>query len=104
MYAIVKAGGRQEKVAIGDTVFVDRVDAASGSTITFPAVLVVDGDAVTSDPKILSGVKVTAEVIDEIKGPKVDILRYMNKTGFRRRQGFRSQHTRVKITAINGLK
>lgn len=53
MYAIVKAGGRQEKVAIGDTVFVDRVDAASGSTITFPAVLVVDGDAVTSDPKIL---------------------------------------------------
>ena len=104
MYAIVKAGGRQEKVAIGDTVFVDRVDAASGSTITFPAVLVVDGDAVTSDPKILSGVKVTGEVIDEVKGPKIDILRYMNKTGYRRRQGFRAQQTRVKITAISGVK
>jgi len=104
VYAIVKAGGRQEKVAVGDTVVVDRIDGAAGSTVSFAAVLVVDGANVTSDPKILSSVKVTAEVIDEIKGPKVDILRYMNKTGFRRRQGFRSQHTRVKITAINGLK
>ena len=104
MYAIVKAGGRQEKVAIGDTVFVDRVDAASGSTITFPAVLVVDGDAVTSDPKILSGVKVTGEIIEEVKGPKIHILRYKNKTGYRRRQGFRAQQTRVKITAISGVK
>ncbi|CAB4595185.1 unannotated protein [freshwater metagenome] len=104
MYAIVKAGGRQEKVAIGDTVFVDRVDAASGSTITFPAVLVVDGDAVTSDPKILSGIKVTGEIIEEVKGPKIHILRYKNKTGYRRRQGFRAKSTRVKITAINGVK
>ena len=104
MYAIVKAGGRQEKVAIGDTVFVDRVDAASGSTITFPAVLVVDGDAVTSDPKILAGVKVTGEIIEEVKGPKIHILRYKNKTGYRRRQGFRAKSTRVKITAINGVK
>jgi large subunit ribosomal protein L21 len=104
VYAIVKAGGRQEKVAIGDTVFVDRVDAASGSTITFPAVLVVDGDAVTSDPKILSGVKVTGEIIEEVKGPKIHILRYKNKTGYRRRQGFRAKSTRVKITAINGVK
>ena len=104
MYAIVKAGGRQEKVAIGDTVFVDRVDAASGSTITFPAVLVVDGDAVTSDPKILSCVKVTGEIIEEVKGPKIHILRYKNKTGYRRRQGFRAKSTRVKITAINGVK
>ena len=104
MYAIVKAGGRQEKVAIGDTVFVDRVDAASGSTITFPAVLVVDGDAVTYDPKILSGVKVTGEIIEEVKGPKIHILRYKNKTGYRRRQGFRAKSTRVKITAINGVK
>ena len=79
MYAIVKAGGRQEKVAVGDTVVVDRIDGAAGSTVSFAAVLVVDGANVTSDPKSLSGVKVTAEVIDEIKGPKVDILRYMNK-------------------------
>ena len=101
MYAIVKAGGRQEKVAVGDTVFVDRVDAATGSTISFPALLVVDGDSVTSDPKVLSGVKVTGEIVDEVKGPKIHILRYKSKTGYRRRQGFRSQLTRVKITGIN---
>ena len=100
----MKAGGRQEKVAVGDTVFVDRVDAAAGSTISFPALLVVDGESVTSDPKVLSGVKVTGEVVDEVKGPKIHILRYKSKTGYRRRQGFRSKNTRVKITAINGVK
>jgi large subunit ribosomal protein L21 len=104
VYAIVKAGGRQEKVAVGDTVIVDRIDAAAGSTVSFPAVLLVDGAAVTTDPKVLSDVKVTGEVIEELKGPKIDILRYKNKTGHRRRQGFRAQLTRVKITAINGAK
>jgi len=83
VYAIVKAGGRQEKVAVGDTVFVDRIDAAAGSTVSFPAVLVVDGDAVTSDPKVLSGVKVTGEIVAEVKGPKIHILRYKSKTGYR---------------------
>ena len=104
MYAIVKAGGRQEKVAVGDTVTVDHIDAATGSTVSFPAVLVVDGSSVTSDPKVLSGVKVTAEVVDQTKGPKLHILRYKSKTGYRRREGFRSQLTKVRITAINGVK
>ena len=104
VYAIVKAGGRQEKVAVGDTVTVDRIDGAAGSIVTFSAVLVVGGATVTTDPKVLSGVKVTAEVLDETKGKKIHILRYKNKTGYRRRQGFRSQNTRVKITAINGVK
>ena len=103
MYAIVKAGGRQEKVTVGETITVDRIDQAAGATVTFPALLVVDGASVTSDAKVLSGVKVTGEVIDEVKGPKIDILRYMNKTGYRRRQGFRALQTRVKITAISGV-
>jgi len=102
--AIVKAGGHQEKVAVGDTVTVDRIDAAVGATVSFPAVLLVDGASVTSDPKLLSGVKVTGEVLEETKGPKIDILRYKNKTGHRRRQGFRAKQTLVKITAINGAK
>ena len=101
MYAIVKAGGRQEKVTVGETIVVDHIDSKSGATVSFPAVLVVDGATVTSDPKALSSVKVTGEVIDDVKGPKIDILRYKNQTGYRRRQGFRAQHTRVKITAIN---
>ena len=100
MYAIVKAGGRQEKVAVGDTVIVDRIDSKAGAAVSFPALLVVEGATVTSDAKALAGVKVTGEIVEELKGPKIDILRYKNKTGYRRRQGFRSQLTRVKITAI----
>ena len=100
VYAIVKAGGRQEKVTVGETITVDRIDAATGASVSFPAVLVVDGANVTADAKTLAGVKVTGEIVEEVKGPKIDILRYKNKTGHLRRQGFRSQLTRVKITAI----
>ena len=104
MYAIVKAGGRQEKVEVGDTVTVDRMTAAVGATVSFPALLLVDGATVTTDAAALAAIKVTGEVLEETKGPKIDILRYKNKTGHRRRQGFRAQLTRVKITAINGAK
>ncbi|CAB4851456.1 unannotated protein [freshwater metagenome] len=100
MYAIVRAGGRQEKVAVGDVVELDRVSGVAGSTMTLPAVLLVDGDAVTTDPKTLAGVTVTAEVVEHTKGPKIRILRYKNKTGYRRRQGYRSQLTRVRVTGI----
>ena len=101
MYAIVKAGGRQEKVAVGDTITVDRINAKVGASVSFAALLLVEGANVTTDPKTLAGVKVAGEILEETKGPKIDILRYKNKTGYRRRQGFRSQLTRVKITAIS---
>jgi len=100
MYAIVRSGGRQHKVAVGDVVEVDRVDVAPGSTLTLPALLVVDGAAVTSDAKALAGVTVTAEVVDHTKGPKIQILKYKNKTGYRKRQGHRQRHSRVKVTGI----
>ena len=100
MYAIVRSGGRQHKVAVGDVVEVDRVEGAPGSTLTLPALLVVDGDAVTSDAKALGAVTVTAEVLDHTKGPKISILKYKNKTGYRKRQGHRQRHSRVKVTGI----
>jgi large subunit ribosomal protein L21 len=101
VYAIVKAGGRQEKVAVGDTIIVDHIDAKVGASVNFPAVLLVENGSVTTDAKALSGVKVTGEILNEQKGPKIHILRYKSKTGYRRRQGYRSQLTRVKITGIN---
>ncbi len=101
MYAIVKAGGRQEKVAVGDILLIDRVDQEPGASINLRALLVVEGAAVTTDPKVLSGVKVTAEVLEEAKGEKIHILRYKNKTGYRRRQGFRAKQTRIKVTEIS---
>jgi large subunit ribosomal protein L21 len=100
VYAIVRAGGRQEKVAVGDVLTIDRVDGAAGSTVALPAVLLVDGDTVTSDAAQLAQVTVTAEVVAAAKGPKIVILKYKNKTGYRKRQGHRQKLTQVKVTGI----
>ncbi len=100
MYAIVRAGGRQEKVAVGDVLTIDRVTGEPGSTVQLPALLVVDDGQVTSDAAALSGVTVTAEVVAPTKGPKITILKYKNKTGYRRRLGHRSKLTQVKVTGI----
>jgi large subunit ribosomal protein L21 len=100
VYAIVKAGGRQEKVAVGDIVVVDRLAEQAGATVTLPALLLVDGETVTTDAQALAGVTVTAEVVRAEKGPKIDILKYKNKTGYRKRQGHRQQLTRLRVTGI----
>ncbi len=100
MYAIVRAGGHQEKVAVGDVVVMDRVSGDPGASVTLPAVLVVDGATVTTDPAALAKVSVTAEIVEHLRGPKIDILRYKNKTGYRRRLGHRSELTRVKVNDI----
>ena len=73
-----------------------HVQGTSGKAV----VRYVDGDAVTSDPWVLAGIKVQAEVVDHHKGVKIDILRYKNKTGYRRRQGHRQQYTAIKVTEI----
>jgi large subunit ribosomal protein L21 len=100
VYAIVRAGGRQEKVAVGDIFELDRVEAKPGESVSLPALLVVDGNTITSEASALAGVTVTAEVVEHTKGPKIRITHYKNKTGYRRRMGYRSTLTRVKITDI----
>ncbi|PZF83845.1 50S ribosomal protein L21 [Jiangella anatolica] len=101
MYAIVRSGGNQRKVSVGDVIDVDRLDNAEvGATVTLPAVLLVDGETVTTDAAKLAGVSVTAEIVGATKGPKIHILRYKNKTGYRRRQGHRQKYTQVKVTGI----
>ncbi len=101
MYAIVRAGGRQEKVSVGDVLTVDRLAGEAGSTVELRPILLVDGETVTSDASTLAKVTVTAEILAATKGPKITILRYKNKTGYRRRQGFRAQQTQVKVTGID---
>ncbi|MET9022821.1 50S ribosomal protein L21 [Actinopolymorpha sp. NPDC004070] len=100
MYAIVRSGGRQHKVAVGDVLEVNRLAEQTGSTVQLPAVLVVDGESVTSDAAALGRVSVTAEVLGAAKGPKIHILKYKNKTGYRKRQGHRQALTKVKVTDI----
>jgi large subunit ribosomal protein L21 len=96
----VRAGGRQEKVEVGSIVVLDRQQAQIGDTFELPAVLLVDGDAVTSDADKLAKVTVTAEVLGEERGPKIVIQKFKNKTGYKKRQGHRQDLTRVKVTGI----
>ncbi len=100
VYAVVRAGGRQEKVEVGTVIQLDRVKAAQGETIELPAVLLVDGDAVTTDADRLAKVTVTAEVLGDLRGPKIVIQKFKNKTGYKKRQGHRQELTRVKVTGI----
>lgn len=100
MYAIVRSGGQQQKVAVGDVLEIDKVDARPGESLLLPAVLLVKDGKVTADAKKLAKVKVTAEILAETKGPKIDIGKYKNKTGYRRRMGHRQRYTQVKVTDI----
>ncbi|ABY24965.1 LSU ribosomal protein L21P [Renibacterium salmoninarum ATCC 33209] len=100
VYAIVRAGGRQEKVSVGDFVTLNRVPGGVGSTIELPAVLLVDGEKITSDAKDLAKVKVKAEILEDLRGPKIVIQKFKNKTGYKKRQGHRQALTKVKVTSI----
>jgi len=96
----VRAGGRQEKVEVGTIVQLDRLKAAQGDKVELAAVLLVDGDKVTTDADKPAKVKVTAEVVSHLRGPKIVIQKFKNKTGYKKRQGHRQDLTRVKITGI----
>ena len=104
MYAIVRSGGRQEKVAVGDVIETDRVAGEPGDSVELPALLLVDGETVTSDAQALAGVTVSAEVLAHTKGPKIDVLKYKNKTGYRKRQGHRQALTQLRVTGIESGK
>jgi large subunit ribosomal protein L21 len=100
VYAIVRAGGRQEKVSVGDVLVIDKVQGKAGDSVELVPLLLVDGKDVTSDAKALSGVSVTAELVGDYKGPKITIMKFKNKTGYRKRQGHRQHLTKVKVTSI----
>jgi len=100
MYAIVKTGGKQYKVAVGDVVTVEKLDVAAGGTVALPAILLVDGAHVMTDASALAAVSVTGEVLGQIKGPKIKIHKFKNKTGYHKRMGHRQKLSQVKVTGI----
>jgi large subunit ribosomal protein L21 len=101
VYAIVRCGGRQEKATVDDVLTVDTLAGEVGSSVTLPAVLVVDDDKVISDPAEVGRYQVTAEIMGAIAGPKINMIHYKNKTGYRRRLGHRQWYTQVRITGIS---
>jgi len=100
VYAIVRCGGRQEKVALDDVLTVDKLPGEHGSSVTLPALLVVDGERVISDPAEVGRYIVTADIVGDSAGPKINMIHYRNKTGYRRRLGHRQHYTQVRITSI----
>ena len=104
VYAIVRCGGRQERASVDDVLTIDKLAGEVGSTVTLPAVLIVDGGQVISDRAELGGYEVTAEILGPAAGPKINMIHYRNKTGYRRRLGHRQKYTQVRITGIDAAK
>ena len=102
MYAIIEDSGTQFKVTSGDRINIDRHVAEDEKTVTFDRVLLVAGEG---SPKlgapVLAGATVTAEVLGEHKGPKIDIQKYKRRKGYHKKIGHRQRYLRVKITGIN---
>jgi large subunit ribosomal protein L21 len=101
MYAVIKTGGKQEKVEAGQVVNVERLGAAVGDEVTLTPVLVVDGDTVLATPGQLAGATVKAKVVGEAKGPKITGFKYKNKSNQRKRWGHRQHYDAIEITAIS---
>jgi large subunit ribosomal protein L21 len=103
MFAIVEAGGRQEKLAPGALVTVDRLDVEAGAEVTFDKVLLLetaDGGLVTGKPYV-AGASVTAVVEAQTQGKKIRVFKMKRRKQYRRTQGHRTQQTRVRVKSIN---
>ena len=101
MYAIVKTGGKQYRVAEGDVIEIEKLAGEPGDAVTLSAVLLVDGEKLVTDGSQLAKVSVTGEVVAHTKGPKIRIHKFKNKTGYHKRQGHRQPLTQVKVTGIS---
>ena len=101
MYAIIRDGGRQFRVREGDVIKIDRKGLENGATVEFDQVLLCGGEGgqVVGQPAI-SGAKVTARVIGEVKGEKVITLKFRRREDYRKKKGHRQTYTSVKITGI----
>lgn len=100
MYAIIATGGKQYKVAEGDIIYIEKLDAATGDTVTFDEVIVVNNDKDLLCGDKVAKAKVTGEVVGEGKGKKIIVYKYKRKTGYHKKQGHRQPYTKVEIKSI----
>jgi large subunit ribosomal protein L21 len=101
VYAVIKTGGKQQRVEEGQTVAVELLGAGEGEEVTFEPVLVVDGATVLARKQELTSAKVSARVVGETKGPKIRGFTYKPKTRARRTWGHRQRYTTIEITGIS---
>ncbi len=102
VYAIVRSGGRQHKVAVGDVLEIDLVGEDVGNSISLTPLMLVDGDDIVTSADALGRATVTAEVLGQTKGQKIRVVKFKNKTGYKKRQGHRQKYTQIKVTGIEG--
>jgi large subunit ribosomal protein L21 len=100
MYAIIRTGGKQTKVRPGDVIDVELLKTDAESVTFTPLLVVDDAGSAISDRKVLADAVVSAKVLGVVKGEKIDIFKYKNKTGYRRRQGHRQRYTSLEVTDI----
>ena len=102
MYAVIVTGGKQYKVAEGDTLFVEKLNAEEGSAVTFDQVLMVgEGDSVTVGAPMVDGAKVEAKVVKNGKAKKIYVFKMKRKKNERTKKGHRQPYTKIEITKIN---
>ena len=100
MYAIIKSGGKQAKVTTGDVIEVELLHTEDEKVSFTPLLVVDDSGSTITDKDSLAKATVTAKVLGDVKGPKIDIFKYKNKTGYRRRMGHRQKYTSLEVTDI----
>lgn len=100
MYAVVATGGKQLKVAAGDVVAVEKLDAAPGDTVNFDVIFLANEDEITVDADKLAAATVTAEVLEHFKGDKAVVFKFKKRKGYKRTRGHRQDLTRVRITDV----
>lgn len=102
MYAVVATGGKQYRVKVGDTLDVEKLMPGEDGTVSLrPVLLVGDDGAVTAGRDALAKATVTATVVEQVKGPKLTVFKYKNKTGYRNKTGHRQPLTRIRVETIN---
>jgi large subunit ribosomal protein L21 len=105
LYAVVRSGGKQYRVEEGTQLTVAKLAGNAGDTVTLSDILfVADGEAIKAGPSALKGARITAEIVGHGKGPKIDVLRYKNKTRQRKTRGHRQDETTIKIMKFEGLR
>ena len=101
MYAIIKTGGKQVKVEENDVIYVEKIDAEAGDTVTFDEVLLVGGKTTKVGSPLLEGVTVTAKVEKQGRGKKIIVYKFKKRKDYRRKQGHRQSYTKLTIEKIN---
>jgi large subunit ribosomal protein L21 len=100
MYAIIATGGKQYRVSEGDKIYIEKIDAEVGSTVSFDVLLVEDNGDVKVGTPVVEGVKVEGKVEAQTRGEKIIVFKYKAKKNYRRKQGHRQPYTKVEITKI----